>query len=199
MLYIKIKILFFTLGLVFILNAQVVAEEKPAESSEAPSGDQADREWAKRTSKLNIHESKIKDLTKKLQAMIQNKNSNSKMIDEKGQPVDLISQIAASHKELKDTVGMYNKEKDELKYRYPEEGQLIERRYVPLRPQSLEQIEKEIGIDAELSKTKIKIDKKYATFVGDTVVPPPKIEKPESTLKETKPNPQAPERLKLKK
>lgn len=163
------------------------------------SGKGADREWAKRTSKLNIQETKIKDLTHLLQKLIQEKNQKHEVAGEKGHTPQTLEQISTSYKQLTDIIKTYNADRAELKYRFPEEGALIERRYVPLREQSLEQIEKEIGLNGELTRTKKKIDKKYATFIDDGVKPIPQKKKfeVESTLRE-KPKPgEESQRLKL--
>lgn len=164
--------------------------------SKKPSGN-ADREWAKRKSKLNIHEAKIKELTKTIQELVHMKNSGHAAHDEKGNPIDVLGAIASTHKELRELVEEYNRDREELKFRFPEEGALIERRYVPLRAQTVEQIEKLSGLDGELTRTKKKVDKKYATFMVDEVKPPPKPNLPESTIKEIHPRDEPPKRLKL--
>lgn len=184
------------------MRAQAVSEPAASEqgAASAEASGTSDREWAKRTSKINVYETKMSDLTKKIKNLILQKNANQKVVDEKGQPVDALKSMAALHAELKKTVADYNKEKAELKYRYPEEGALIERRYLPLRPQTLQQIENEIGIDAELTKTKKKIDKKYSSFTGHELkVQAPAPELPEATLKEKDPQEESPKKLKLTK
>lgn len=198
--------LFFMTAIVVGAQAQEkeadaeAAKEAPKEAAK-PEGESSDREWAKRTTKLNIYEAKISELNKKIQAMIKSKNNNTVALDDKGKPIDVLATISSSHSELKKTVQDYNQARGELKYRYPEEGARIERRYVPLRAQSIEQIEKEIGLDSELTVTKKKIDKKYEVFMREEqVAPEPKQqEMPESTLKDIKPKRHAeqPQRIKL--
>ena len=139
--------------------AGVAAEE--GEPAAASSGGSVDREWANRTSKLNVLEAKMKDLTKKIKSFIEMKKSGKAALDEKGRPIDVFEAIVVSHKELKETVATYAKESAELKYRYPEKGEVLEKKYIPLREQSLEQIEKQMGLDGELTRLKKKIDKKY--------------------------------------
>lgn len=174
------------------------AEEGASTQSASP-GSGADREWAKRKSKLNVYETQIKELTKKIQHLIQMKNAKSVPLDEKGKPIDVLETIVVTHKKLKEAVDDYNKEEAEMKYRFPEEGTLVERRYVPMRMQTLDQIEREIGLNGELTRIKKKIDSKYAAIVGDeTAKPiPQKPVAPESTLKEIKPKEADSERLKL--
>lgn len=224
MQYIKIKNSFYkNLNLLFILfavalmhAANVWCEEKvegeeagvPAggkalgaavKEGTAEGGNDSDREWAKRTTKLNIYETKMKELNKKIQQMIKAKNNNVQALDEKGKPVDVLETITTAFSDLKKTVKDYNAERDELKYKYPEEGARIERRYVPLRAQSIEQIEKEIGLNGELTRTKKKIDKKYAPFVGEDFIEPapPKGTAPDSPANIEAEKAAGPTRIKL--
>jgi hypothetical protein len=203
--YLLVAVLF---SLLFVRLAQAVesegAAEKPADKSAAsPATIGPDREWAQRTSKLNVQEAKQKDLTKQLQKFIIMKNENRAPLDEKGKPIDLLASIAETHKKLKGVVEEYNADKNELRYRYPEQGTWIERKYLPMRDKSIDEIEHEMGLDGELTKTKRKIDQKYAPFVGDEFKKPDLTKQQpmaESTLKELKPKPGAngeSERLKL--
>jgi hypothetical protein len=175
--------------------------EEKAEGGEAKKSDGADREWAKRTTHLNVLEAKIKELNTNLGLYIKAKNGNYVMLDEKNVKIDVIKKIGESYKELVKSTEDYNKAKDELTYRYPEEGALIERKYVPMRVQTLEQIEKETGLNGDLTRTKEAIDKKYEVFTGEKkIMPDKRVDQPESTLKDTKnveSSPDQPQRLKL--
>ena len=191
-----------SLAVSIILGCTFVRAEEHEEGGEEKAGVEvkgADREWAQRKTKLNIYEAKIKDYTKEIQRFIYFKNTNTAAIDEKGKPINVLQAIAETHRKLKEATEGYNKEKEELKYRFPEEGMVIERRYVPMRFQSVEQIEKEMGLDGELTRTKKKIDKKYLTFMGDEDIKPipQKLKGPEPTLKEIKHGEETPPRLKL--
>lgn len=180
----KVKILSLILIITFTAAIAGASAEQTPETggSKGPTpgeetksgGGGADREWAKRTSRLNVLETKVTDLEKLLKNLIEQKKHTRTYKDEKGNEIDILQKIADEHKKMKGVVADYNKEKAELKYRYPEEGALIERRYMPLRERSLEQIEREIGLAGELTRTKAKIDKKYAPFTKDEAPPPPK-------------------------
>ncbi len=159
--------------------------EAKAEGKGESRNDGSDREWAKRTTRLNVLEARIKELNKNIGLYIKAKNGGYPMLDEKGNKIDVIPKIAESHKELLKTNEDYLHAKSELKYRFPEEGAFIERKYVPLRVQTIEQIEKEVGINGDLTRTKKLIDKKYETFVGPKPVEAPKQYSPNSTLKKT--------------
>lgn len=182
----------------FSLARAETGEKEGAAESTPKVGGGADREWAKRSSKINVYETQIKEATRRLQDLIRAKNEKRHAVDEKGNPVDLLQEITATHKELLAAVKNYNTEKAELHYRFPERGALIERRYVPFREQSVEQIEKEMGLDGELTKIKKKIDKKYSTFTEEsTTEAPPKVQPRAPTVKKTKDEDEAPKRLKL--
>lgn len=160
----------------------------------------ADREWAKRTSRINVLDTKMKDLKKKIIGYIAIKKSGAPALDEKGKPLDILSAIVATQKELKETHATYAKEQNELRFRFPEKGELIQRKYIPLRPQTLEQIENEMGLDGELTRVKKKIDKKYSIFTGDDLIKPDtKPDPEEATLKSARPRGDEPARLKLSK
>ena len=55
--------------------------------------------------------------------------------------------------------------KDQIKYRFPAKGDALDRRYVPMRVQSVEQMEEDVGIDAELTMLRRKINDKYKPFL----------------------------------
>ena len=173
------------ISLFLILPSLALAQESVEGTKQSADGERADREWAQRTSKLNIQQQKIKEATDKLQKLITAKNAGREVRDEKNNKVDVLAEIATTHGLLKTHVEDYNKAKNELRYRYPEEGALIERRYVPMRLQTLEQIEREIGIEGRLDRLKVKSDKKYEPFIGkkpEEVAPAEPQPKP--TLKE---------------
>ncbi len=122
----------------------------------------ADREWARRITSLNKLEARIKDDADNLQAAIKQKNSPG--------PGGL-KPIVHSYHDLVKSMKEYNRQKEILKYKYPEEGEMIERRYLPMRARPLSEYESDSGFNAELTKLKRKIDKTYAPFVDGPVKP----------------------------
>lgn len=70
-----------------------------------------------------------------------------------------------AHVSLREEVDGYNVMRTKLKYRFPNKGELSERRYMPMKVQSLEKMEKEIGIDAKLTMIRKKINDKYKPFI----------------------------------
>ncbi len=200
-----VTILSSSLTLISFAEESTEPEKKEGEAGAAPAeapSSNADKEWAQRTSKLNILDQKIKDETTKLQKLIQAKNSGQKIRDEKNVEVDVLGEITKTYKELKTNVDEYVVGKDELRFRFPEEGVVIERRYVPLRLKSLDEIEREIGIDGTLIRLKNKSDKKYEVFIGvqpESVEPSTKISRSTQIInKSNKPKPEEKSKKKLK-
>lgn len=187
-------------------GAKAEGEAAKGEGGGEKKGEGSDREWAKRMSKQAIIEAKIKELKKIIHECIEAKNSGHVLLDEKGAKVDLIPKIAEAHKELEKAAEEYETGRNDMEYHFPEKGALIERRYLPIHVQTVEQIEKELGINGELTLTKQALDKKYESLVGEkpAIAPKPKG-RAEATLKETHPKKTAeenskngqPERLKL--
>jgi DNA repair ATPase RecN len=181
MQFINLKILSLILALnlssVLVLAEEHGAPKEGSESSEPAkegegekksAGSQSDREWAKRTTSIQKYSAKIEETTKELQSLIREKEHA---------PVEELEKIQVKFKELKEIISKYNAEKEELKYRYPEEGALIERKYLPMKDRALEELSNDTNFGLELKKTKKKIDKKYATFTGNDSRPK-KEEKP---------------------
>ena len=121
----------------------------------------ADREWARRITSLNKLEARIKDDAGKLQTAIKEKNSSG----------GGVKPIVQSYDDLVKSMKEYNRQKETLKYKYPEEGEMIERRYLPMRAKPLNDYENTSGFNAELTQLKKKIDKTYAPFIDSPVKP----------------------------
>lgn len=191
----KVFNLIIAFALVFLNSPWLVAQE--AEEKEVSSEPTAAEpvagspkqhpdavEWYKRTQKLAALETRMKDETKSLQALISSKNGGVRMVkDEKGGQADILETIVKNHKNLIETYKKFEEEKIEVKYRYPGEGDLVERRYMSTRPPTLEQIEKEMGLEGELNSLSKRIETKYSKFVGTQKPDPKRLDKPESTIK----------------
>ena len=144
------------------------------------------KEWYKRTQKLKAIETRIKEQNKTLQGLIKNKNNGQKIVkQEKGEHLDILEVIVTQHRELAKSHAEYDAERKEIKYRYPGGADLVERRYLPLRAPTIEQLEKEMGLDGELSLLRKKIDTKYASFVKRPPDHPDRNDGPEATLQDT--------------
>ena len=79
----------------------------------------------------------------------------------------VVEEMTAVHSAMLESIEDYNKVSKDLEYRYPEKGDDTKRKYLPMRSRSLEQIEKEMGLDAVLSGAKERVDQKYAPIVEE--------------------------------
>lgn len=119
-------------------------------------------EYAKLYSQKSNLELEISTHQKSLEGLIHRKNSSS----DAGTRAQTVEEISRVHAELQASIGRYNQTLKDLTYRFPEKGNESKRQYVPMKNRTIDQIEKEMGIDASLSAIKEKIDKKYAPSQG---------------------------------
>lgn len=119
-------------------------------------------EYTKLYSQKSNLELEISTHQKALEALILRKNSASDAAS-RNQTVEEILRV---HAELQASISQYNQTLKDLTYRFPEKGNESKRQYAPMKNRTIDQIEREMGIDASLSAIKEKIDKKYAPFQG---------------------------------
>lgn len=160
----KLKLLIFIL----VMSFSFFSFAQEGAESAAPSSDSVSpevREWTKHTQKLTGFESKVKENKEELERLIRAKKSGkTQFVDEKGNKISILDSIVETHKNLMEAHENYEQERNVIKYRYPGAGEQIERRYMPLRPPSLEQVELEVGLNGQLTEIKQKTDLKYAKF-----------------------------------
>lgn len=150
----------------------------------------AEGDYVKKSSKYNVLEKKIIETKKLIKERIKQKNSTK---DTKVQG-EIFATIVSLHKELDKTIREYNDLGRDLKYKYPEKGDKAERKYLPIRPQSVEEIEQETGIDGVLSRVKEKVEQKYMVFTRGQ-----EEEDREKEVKTLKPNKEEVKKIRLEK
>lgn len=95
------------------------------------------------------------------------------LITKKGQAEDskamkpMIKRMKEIKPERDRAVARYNEIKEEIKYRFPDKGRALSRRYAPMQKKSLKQLEKPTRLKEELSSTKQLMDQKYKVFVDE--------------------------------
>lgn len=191
-LVILILFLFVVLAL-NVANAEEGAEKAPASgeataegaaegegsapASAPPSANNSDfAEYNKKINKMSQLSGKVEEGQKKIQQLIVQKRMGLRKIKgEKGDEQDVLELINSTHKEFLDNRDKYNSELRDVTYRFPSRGQEIQRKYRPYRPKTVEQIEKELGLDGQLSDLKNKVQEKYHVFnpKKEVVVPEP--------------------------
>jgi hypothetical protein len=157
-------------------------------------------EYSKHLNKMTQLQTKVKESTDKLKELIEQKNHGTTSVKggEKEPQENILTAIAKEHKELTKNTDAYNDEYREITYRFPSKGEEIKRKYIPLRPKSLDQVEREMGLEGDLTALKDKVDEKYKAFAPPTTPTPTPNSKPvESTLIDKRA--EKPPRLKLSK
>ncbi len=74
---------------------------------------------------------------------------------------EIVSTLTLEHRELKALINEYSKERQLIKYRFPELSDASERKYQRIDSKSLDQMEKEMGLNQVLNKAKTRVEKQY--------------------------------------
>jgi len=127
-------------------------------------------EYMKKSNELRSLETKLKDAEARVKA---NLAAKAKATTPAAQHEAMDGMIKA-HNELKKLTTDYNKVRAELKYKFPGKGDEIEGHYKPHEMKSIEEIDRSISLDAQLTKTKRVMEKKLAPIAGhpETVTQP---------------------------
>jgi hypothetical protein len=118
----------------------------------------------KATKELADVEKKVASLSAKIKAK---NESIEKLLEERAVEKDAsrlaeISQLLKKeHKDLEEATQDYNTQLGVLQYRFPERGVTQGRRYQRLSTKSLEEMEKSMGLDADLKKSRDKVKTVY--------------------------------------
>jgi hypothetical protein len=123
-------------------------------------------DYSHHESDLKGYAFKIAALQDELRGMIQKKDHNTdptlrdKMLDD----------IKKKYDEIQKTYDMFRREKEHVIYEHPEQGDETERTYRHVKVKSLDELEKESGIDGQLTRVKHKVERAYPKAVP-TVTP----------------------------
>jgi hypothetical protein len=135
----------------------------------------------------------------RLQDLVRLKNNGQTHIkDEKKGMVPILDVIVQTHQSLLEATEKYNLERDEISYRYPGGQDVIMRKYMAFRPPSIEQVEKELGLDGELTEIKKKIYKKYSYATDGEEVLVPTRQRAAEQVDQGARTPEAPKRAKIR-
>lgn len=136
------------------LGMNALAQEKSAPPMSAS-------EYGEKRQKLNQIEVKIKAKKEDIERLIVAKNKT----EDAQQKHSYMEQMVSIHESMKQDIVKYNQLRTEVRYRFPEKNDVTKRRYIELREKSLEQIEKEIGLDQMLTRARQHMEDKYRPFI----------------------------------
>lgn len=141
--------------------------------------------WAETEAKLAELSAKVANKKSVIEQLIAEKNH---LAPNSPQLKEVVQQIVKEHKSLKQLIEDYEKNRNILKYRFPERGNLEERKYQKLELKSVEELEKAIGVDGKLNRNMAKIKKVYKTkTLTTTTTTLPSSHADDPTIESTRP------------
>ncbi len=151
---------------VLLLSLHLYAEgggesEGGGEGGEAPAAESSDQ---KANKQLMDVEKQVASLSAKIQAKNQSIQTLLREKSEERDPEKLaetLKLIQQEHRDLEKLTREYNTQLGILQYRFPERGLAPERRYERLKTQSLEEMEKSLGVEAHLKRSREEIRTVY--------------------------------------
>lgn len=174
---------FIKLSLILFATVLAYAEDKPVEEV---SKDQ--REFYEKSGRLTSLTNKIADLEKQFQELVRKKaaapNSEAKQA--------IIKEMVELSEQRNKDVETYNRLKADLTYRYPAQGEQLNRRYGTQTKRTVEEMEGAVGLDELLTRTKKVAERKFAPFLEEEKAKAPKS-------RATAPEEEKPKRLRLEK
>lgn len=124
-------------------------------------GTPGEREYREKSQKLVSLENKVGELEARFQDLIKAKDS----VKGKSKKLELIEEMKTVMQERDETVEKFNKLRDEIRFKFPDKGKTVVRRYAPMQKKTFEQLEKRSTLDTDLSRAKKAADKVYRPFV----------------------------------
>lgn len=148
------------LVLLVFFSFAAIAEEEGGETAVVEYSP-GEKEYREKSQKLNSLESKIGELEATFQALVK---ANSETTD-KNKRLDLVEKMKAVKQEHDETVDKYTDLRDEVRFKFPDKGKTIMRRYAPMQKKSMQQLEKRSTLDGDLTKAKKAAEKAYRPFI----------------------------------
>ncbi len=140
-------------------------------------------EYTRKTGQLNILERKVSTSKEEIKGEI----SLLGIEKDESKQKQIFEDIKKNHEAYLSSVKEYNTVREDLKYKFPKKHDTTIRRYLPLREQTLDEIEHEVGIESVLTRVKKKLDKKYRSFTEENKTPEEEAKDLKKAEKEEKP------------
>ena len=150
---------FLVLATLLLGVGPAVAADNPL-IQKLPPGEQ---EYYDKTVRLNELEADIIKLEERFNVLVKQK-SHTEQRDSMKKIVDEMAQIKRDRDKKTDE---YNELTTELKYKFPDKGRAVSRRYAPMEKKSLKQLEKPSKLREDLTRIKRLVDKKYKPFIDE--------------------------------
>ncbi len=125
------------------------------------------REWAAHEVSLRTQVGKIREKEGKIAEIIHEKDKEKD--DEKR--THLLTELAKEYKELQKLYKDLDEEKRDVRFKHPDQGLEVERKYQSYKIKSIEDIETEVGTEGKLSRLKMKVIRKYGSSLDEPSTP----------------------------
>ncbi len=140
-----------------VLGCASGAAEEGAKTDYSPS----EKEYRSKTQKLNSLETKVGELETRFQALVKTKSEAR----DKDTKLVLIEQMKTVKKEIDEAADKYNELRDEVRFKFPDKGRALVKRYAPMQKKTMQQLEKRSTLDTDLTKAKKAAEKAYRPFI----------------------------------
>jgi hypothetical protein len=162
MRFMKVSIIVLLMALQAVVAFAEESESKDEKTAGKPDpAAKVRREYQEKAARFNFLEGRISGLEKEVMHLAIKKNAEK---DPKVQK-EIMDQMVALVEDRNKAAEQYNSLKTDLAYRFPSQGEALDRSYRTQSKKSVEEIEGSIGLDELLTRTKKMVDKKYAPFI----------------------------------
>ena len=141
----SLRVVQFSLFAIFISLMVFISHQARAEN------------WDLHEASLKTSYQKIRGTEKKIYELVQKK----RQVKSREEVEPLLEEIKKEHKSLSEMIDNLEKERNHVRFEHPEQGDKSERKYYPYKLKSLEDFEREGGLDGRLNKVKIKMLEQY--------------------------------------
>lgn len=122
-----------------------------------------EEEYREKTQRLNELEGEIIEHEERFNILVKEKGLTADQVRIKA----IVEEMAEIKKDRDKKTDEYNKLTEDLKYKYPDKGKAVSRRYAPIEKKSLKQLEKPSKLREDLTRIKRLVDKKYKPFIDE--------------------------------
>ncbi len=157
-----IKVVILVLFLILNANAEEVPEgtQKPSEAA-APEAVTPDQKASKELTEVEKQVSTLGAKVKAKNDSIENLLKQKSVEQDPDKLSEIVKLVQQEHRDLEKLTQEYNIQLSILQYRFPERGLKAGRRYQRLNTKSLDEMEKTMGLESHLKKSREKIKKVY--------------------------------------
>lgn len=152
------KSVFLVLAVALFATAPVVANEGGGEKKEEKQETKSTPpEWVEIQARLATLKAKISSKEKIVKEMIAAKQTEK---DPK-KSVEIVETLKREHRELRIATEEYEKERNLLRYRFPEKGLKEQQRYKRVEVRSIDEMETAMSLDGRLNRALGKVRRQY--------------------------------------